>query len=210
MPSALDLGLVRRALALQAPDFDALAAQARVAPTPRPLRRESERDGQPRLAATLLLMYPHNDQLHFVLTKRPDSLRTHAGQISLPGGRKEPGETFLEAALRETCEELGVCDAIDILGPLTSLYIPPSDFQVQPFVGHCTQRPAWQIDPREVEALIEAPLAILLDDARKHEGTAEYQGVPFTYHWYEVEGYRVWGATAIMLSELEWRLRTLL
>lgn len=194
---------VRAALELRQPEFDSEAAQLKMAPHPRPLRRALYTEGLPRLAATLLLLYPKAGELHFILTRRPDTLTKHPGQISLPGGRQESGETFIQAALRETCEEVGICGDIEVIGSLAGLYIPPSDYQVYPFVGYHSETPDTTLQPTEVVEIIETPLAWLLDDGRKEEG----EGRSFRYRWYNIKGHRVWGATAIMLSEMEWRLR---
>jgi 8-oxo-dGTP pyrophosphatase MutT (NUDIX family) len=210
MNDALSLRLVQQALALTPPAFDVEAAQQRLAPSLRPRQREARKAGQARLAATLLLLYLHEDNLHFVLTRRPDTLKNHGGQISLPGGRKEEGETFDEAALREAREELGIEAPIQLLGALTSLYIPPSDFQVYPFVGYLPERPTWRHNPSEVAEVIECPLVCLFDDSLKQWEKGEWNGHTFTYGFYALQGHRVWGATAITLSEFEGRLRVCL
>lgn len=201
----ITLDTVRAALALE--NFDVDAARRKMAPTYRPLRRDPLMEGQPRLAATLLLLFPKDGLLHFVLTRRRDDLAHHAGQISFPGGRKEEGEGYAQAALRETCEELGVCQPIELIGKLTELYIPPSDFLVQPFVGYLDHHPEWRYDPREVAEVIECPVTLLLDDSLKRREMGEFQGVSFEYGSYHFGGHRVWGATAIMLAEFESRLR---
>lgn len=201
---------IEAALQLGLPEFDAEDARSRISPSIRPYERDPEQAGEPRYGATLLLVYPAQDQLHFILTRRPESLRSHAGQISLPGGRREQGEDFQTTALRETCEELGVCEPIQLIGPLMQLYILPSDYYVQPFVGYLPERPIWQVNEAEVAEIIETPLTILLDDTIKGRGVGDFRGVTFDYGWYEIQGHRVWGATAIMLSEMEGRLRHIL
>lgn len=211
MENKLSIDTVRCALRLAPPDFDPHQAQRKMALLPRPVKRPDSRDGQPRLAATLLLLYPVNERLYFVLTRRPDTFTNHAGQISLPGGRREDHESFEQTALRETCEEIGICGSeIELLGALTELYIPPSDFQVNPFVGYIPYRPEWKYSEIEVAEIIECPLDLLLDDSLKQRGLAEIRGATFEICWYQIEKHRVWGATAIMLSELEWRLRACL
>src|SRR5688500_5595008 len=96
----ITLEQVRCALALNLPDFDPRAAQFKMSPQPRPVMRPREVPGDPRRAATLMLLYPIDEWLHFVLTRRPESLANHAGQISLPGGRQHEDETFQETAIR--------------------------------------------------------------------------------------------------------------
>ncbi|HLV36381.1 MAG TPA: CoA pyrophosphatase, partial [Spirillospora sp.] len=157
-------------------------------------------------------LFPVAGELHFVLTRRTDNLRGHSGQISFPGGRRDPTDaSFVETALRETCEELRVCDpAADVLGRLTPIYIPPSDFEVFPIVAALDYKPVFQPNPDEVAEVLNVPLAALLDDNRKRVEQWPFNGVLIRVPFYAFNGHKVWGATAIMLSELEGRLRTVL
>lgn len=199
----ITLADVRAALALH--PFDAPAAQARMFPGSRPpaiARRPTTRQ-----AGVLVLLYPTESNLHLVLTRRADTLRGHSGQISFPGGRRDPtDQTFIDTALRETCEELGLCEQIEVLGDLAPLYIPPSDYEVFPAVGALAAAPAFNPNPHEVAQVFSVALADLLDPAYKRleEWPLEGRLVPIPY--YAFAGHKVWGATAIMLSELEARL----
>ncbi len=209
MTVPVSLDDVRAALVLDG--FDPLEAQRRMAPQPRVLRRPQNRPGQPHRASVIVLLYPGDDGLAFPLIRRAEHPGdVHSGQIGLPGGAQEPGETPLETALREAREELGVEAAVQIIGRLAPLYIPPSDFEVTPFVGTLAGRPRWQPQADEVVEVLEFPLGGLLDEARKHVEDWPFEGYSLRVPWYDVQGYRVWGATAIMLSELEWRLRHVL
>lgn len=214
----LTLPHIVRALTL--PDFDGQAAQFRMAPQPRPFIREG-RTGSPRLAAVLMLIFPvpvadpaggsASEQLHFALMKRNEYEGVHSGQVSLPGGSCEPGESWIQTALRETCEEFGVCDGIEVIGQLSALYVPPSDFEIHPVVGRLVTRPTWQPDPREVAAILEVPLVDLLDDSKKAVGNWTLRsGVEGHIPHYTLGDSVVWGATAIILSEFEGRLRAAL
>ncbi len=204
----VQLSQIQTALSLQPPFFDPQTAQRRMAPQVRPVERDPHREGEARYAATLLLLYPKNQQLYFVLTRRPETLKSHAGQISFPGGRREPHEDFTQTALRETCEELGICEPIQIIGKLSQIYIPPSDFYVSPFVGYLPQVPRWNnYNPSEVAEVIECPVDLLLDETIKQQTQAEFGGQTFQYGYYQIGGHRVWGATAIILSEFEGRIR---
>ncbi|NDJ78079.1 MAG: CoA pyrophosphatase [Chloroflexi bacterium] len=179
-----------------------------MAPQPRPLHRVESRPGQARQAAVLVLLYPHQTQLSFVLIQRTQHDRdVHSGQISLPGGSQDAGETPVQTALREAHEELGVNGGVQILGQLDPLYIPPSDFEVHPVVGYTSVRPHWIPAESEVVDVIECPLKWLLDDAHKVVEDWELRGFQLRVPWYNVDGHQVWGATAIILSELEQRLR---
>ena len=111
-----------------------------------PVNRElvAGSDDQSRLkhSSVLLLLYPENNELHVCLIKRPAHMKHHAGQIALPGGRIEKGETALETALRETNEEIGILSTeIEILGTLSELYVQVSRFQIHPFVGWLSKKP---------------------------------------------------------------------
>src|SRR5262245_8222353 len=159
-----------------------------------------------RPAAALLLIYPHNDVWHVPLTVRGASLRHHTGQVSLPGGRLDrPDESVQEAALREAHEEIGVPPAdVDVLGTLTSIPVVVSGHLLQPVVGVAWRRPAFVVGEPEVERLIGMPLARLLDkDAVAWE--ARMRMLPPTglmnVPYFEVDGARVWGATAMVLAE---------
>jgi 8-oxo-dGTP pyrophosphatase MutT (NUDIX family) len=202
----ISIDQVRAGLALQ--DFDVARAQLRMAPIVRPLRRDPQREGSPRLAAVLVLLFPSPGGLMLVLIRRHEYEGVHSGQISLPGGKHEDTESFWETALRETDEELGIAPhRIRWMGNLTPLYIPPSDFEVHPFVGYTPDHPQWTPDPLEVAEVIEVPLSILFDDSLKRSEEVARNGVTFQMPYYAINGHKVWGATAIMLSELEGRLR---
>lgn len=197
---------IRRALALE--EFDGLAAQSRMKPIPRAERRPAEQDGEPRLGAVLILLYNREGKTHTVLTRRRDHLPAHAGQISLPGGRREGRETLQQAALRETGEEVGVQPTqIRLLGELTPLYIPPSDFEVHPFVGWYEQNPRFVPQDAEVAEIIEVPLAHLLDSGVRQVETWERGDISLRVPFFYVGTHKVWGATAMILSEFVERLQ---
>jgi 8-oxo-dGTP pyrophosphatase MutT (NUDIX family) len=159
----------------------------------------------------LVLLYPGHEGLAFALMQRTlNPQDVHSGQISLPGGSLELGETAIQAALREANEELGIREPVEILGRLTCLYIPPSDFEVYPIVGYVAQHPLWVLDPSEVVEVLECPLGWLLDETHKVIEDWERDGQSVKVPWYDVHGRKVWGATAIILSELEHRLRVVL
>ncbi|PKO20610.1 MAG: CoA pyrophosphatase [Chloroflexi bacterium HGW-Chloroflexi-1] len=129
--------------------------------------------------------------------------RNHRGQISLPGGSMEPGETAAATALREAQEELGIDPAsLELLGALSPLYIPPSDFYIYPVVAYAAERPGFTPNPEEVAEVIEAPLAHLLAADTCQVETWEVRGQPVRVPFYAVGPHKVWGATAMVLSEL--------
>jgi len=198
-----DIALVRRALQRPLPGPQ---AHSRMSTRPRTSPGDLSHPQPPRQAAVLILLYPQEGGLWLPLTRRTERVATHKGQISLPGGAQEASDKSLwETALREAREEIGLHSAqhIECLGMLTHLYIPASNFDIQPFVAYTHTRPALAIDTTEVAELIEFPLSALLDPSIKREETWLWRGqtrqVPF-YAWNQ---HVIWGATAMVLSEFE-------
>lgn len=158
-------------------------------------------------AATLMLLYPKNDQWYFALMLRPDYDGVHGGQVSFPGGKIEDGETSEQAAKRECEEEIGVDkDRIKILGKLTDVYIPPSNILVNPYVGYLDYEPIFYPDSKEVEEVIEVPLSDIFDEdlvKMKKVEVNRYSDQPFSIEvpYFEFCHQTVWGATALMIVE---------
>lgn len=185
-------------------DKPGLNAQLKMTPRPRPGHlKYDEVDTRCARAGVLVLLYPWNDRLHLVLTRRTEQVRHHQAQISLPGGRQEPGENLVQTALRETKEELGVRpDSPQLLGTLTPLYIPPSNTCIHPVVASLPQRPEFVRSPKEVEEVIEVPLAHLQSPVNVHEEIWTIRGIPIRVPFYLFKGNKIWGATAMVLAEL--------
>ena len=167
------------------------------------------KDIKPKLASTLVLLFPdkHNI-LHFVLIKRPQNSGVHSNQYALPGGKKEGNENKKETALRETQEEIGIKkDEIQIIGKLSEIYVPPSNFLIFPFIGNCSSTPLFTADQNEVDEIIKIQLDELFkNDVVKsthksiiHNGQRFNMSVPFL----DLNGRDVWGATGAILNELK-------
>lgn len=165
------------------------------------------------MAAVMMLFYPKNGMTHLALIVRNSYEGVHSAQIAFPGGKYETGdENFSQTALRETQEEVGVNPAIiDVVKSFTEVYIPPSNFIVHPFLGICKEEICFVLDPSEVSSIIELPLSVFLNDeilveAKLSTSYAKEINVPA----FDIEGHIVWGATAMMLSELKDVLKSVL
>ncbi|MDX2283921.1 MAG: CoA pyrophosphatase [Bacteroidia bacterium] len=189
-----------------------LDAQMTMSP---PLRgREVQVPPNARQSAVLVLLYPREGRLCLPLMERGADGQVHSGQISLPGGRRDPEDPdFAWTALRETHEEFGIPpEQVRLLGSLTELYIPPSNYLVYPQLG-CLEAPPQIIPhPREVASVIEVELAHLLDDSIRSIRQVRASGSGFmvetpVYTLYQQ--HCVWGATAMILAELLTILREL-
>ena len=155
------------------------------------------------LAAVLVPLVTHADGLTVILTQRTDHLNDHAGQISFPGGRIEPGDDHPAAtALRETEEEIGLAiDRIEVVGRL-GLHDIASGFAVVPVIGLVAPPIAYTLDAFEVAEAFEVPLAFLLDPANRQIGQIEYRGRMRDYFFFDYNGRIIWGATARMIVDL--------
>lgn len=180
-------------------------AQYRMAPRP---RTGAEIPDKPREDArqggVLILFYPHEQRIWLPLILRATYRGVHSGQVGLPGGGREEIDDDLQAtALRETYEEIGVRpEAVTVLGRLTTLYVYASNYVVHPFVGWTDYRPNFRTDPYEVAKLIETRLDQILDPANYHEEMWELRARRALVPYYAVGNEVVWGATAMILSEL--------
>jgi len=157
-------------------------------------------------AAVMMLFYPKESETHLVLIKRNAYPGVHSSQIAFPGGKVDPEDVdFRQTALRETFEEIGISeDKISVVKDFTPLYIPPSDFLVYPFMGVCSTEIEFVLQQEEVAGIIEVPLITLLDDAiisNKILDTSYAKSLEVPV--FEIEEHIVWGATAMMLSELK-------
>jgi 8-oxo-dGTP pyrophosphatase MutT (NUDIX family) len=158
-----------------------------------------------RKGAVLTLFYPHNSKLYMVFIKRTEYPGVHSGQISFPGGGLEQvDKDIVDTALREAEEEIGVNrNSVMVLGKLTDLFIPPSNFLVTPVVGYTTERPDFRPDPDEVDRILEYPMDELLNELNIMEKEiAIFPEVTLKVPCFYIDGNVIWGATAMILSEL--------
>lgn len=193
----------------------ALTAHAKMAPFERlpTLDPEYYKANNPRRSAVMMLFYPKNEQAHLILIKRNAYPGIHSSQISFPGGKAEPEDGSLaETAVRETFEEVGVApDDIDVVMPFTEIYIPPSNFLVAPFLGLSLNEPVFKPNPDEVVEIIQLSLDVFLDDSIVIETdmqTSYSQMIKVPA--FKVDEHIVWGATAMILSELKETIKSVL
>ncbi len=157
-----------------------------------------------RKSAVLILFYPYQNGIWLPLILRPQYDGVHAGQMAFPGGRAERTDRdLIQTALREAQEEIGIrVHDVRVLGPLTELFIPPSNFFVLPVVGVMKHRPDFYPDPHEVDQVIEVSLDALMDTTIVGDSQIEVRGAMIDAPFYQIQEFRVWGATAMMISEL--------
>lgn len=158
-------------------------------------------DDPPRRSAVLMLIAPGSQGHDIVLTERSDQLRSHASQVSFPGGKLDPGETPIDAALRETWEEVGVePSGIEVIGSFPDLWLGPSENAVTPVLGWWREpTPLHVVNAGEVARVERIPVDDLIDPANRFmvKGPSGYTGPGF-----EVAGLFVWGFTAQLLTVL--------
>lgn len=187
-------------------------AQIKMAPKPIDERRFRESASRPpKLGGVMILLYPDVSGIYMPLMKRPEYDGAHSGQISFPGGKLEKEDTDLvQTALRETHEEIGIAaDRVEVLGTLSEMFIIASNFKVLPTVGVLYEKPTFIPDPIEVEDVLPMSISALQDESVRKIKTMHYP--PYTIHspYFDVKGEVVWGATAMMLSELAHILKDL-
>ena len=196
-------------------DLPGEASHYKMAPIERlkELTKQSLKKNKAKRASVMVLFYPNKaGETHLALILRKTYKGVHSAQVGFPGGRQEVSDlSSRHTALRETQEEIGVLqEDIRVLKKLTQIYIPPSNFFVEPFIGICEKTPQFVLQQTEVEALIEVKISDLLDDGiyctrRLSTSYATDIEVPA----YILNTHVVWGATAMMLSEVRELLKQL-
>lgn len=169
------------------------------------VQRNFKHKEPPRDSAVLILFYENSGKIYFPLMVRPTYPGVHSGQVSLPGGKYEMQDLNLEeTALRETEEEIGISrEYVEVIGQLSDHYIPPSNFNIEPYIGFLREKPIFVKDEKEVDEVLEVPLADLMDEKlKKTKLIRPYKGMEIEAPYFDLEDRVVWGATAMILSEL--------
>ena len=158
-----------------------------------------------RPAAVLIAVTDRPDP-GVLLTHRPETMRAHPGQVAFPGGKLDPGEDALEAALREAHEELGIePGSVRVIGA-SDRFVTGSGFDVTPVLGLVPPDLPIRPDPREVSSWFEAPLRFILDEANHVQKLGEFRGFERPYLEIDWQGHRIWGVTAAIIHNLSRRL----
>ncbi len=167
------------------------------------LRVNNDSNKPPIKSSVLILLYPFDNDIYTVLIKRAKYNGVHSSQISFPGGKYENiDKNLTHTALRETYEEIGVNpDLINIIGQISPIYVPVSNYKAQPFIGYTAVKPNFKIDTIEVNNIINLKIKELQKNKNKQTGyfTVENQKIEAPY--YNANGNKIWGATAMVLSE---------
>ena len=186
-------------------DLPGLSAHRKALPPDRDpgTRYEFDKLSNPRKSGVLIMLFEdEKGEVRFPLMERPSYGGVHSGQVSLPGGRLEKQDnSLIDTALRETAEEIGVT-GVEVVGELSQLYIPPSNFLVTPVVGYYQGMPVFRKEPREVEEIFTVGLDELLDESRLKHTDLEVRGQVFrNIPYFDFADRIVWGATAMILCE---------
>ena len=170
--------------------------------------KNQEDEGIP--ASVLLLLYPFDGGWFFFLTKRSQDVEHHKGQISFPGGVVEKNESKMNAAIRETNEEIGVDkDVIKIIGSLTPFYIPVSNFHIFPYVGWAEEKPHTKVQDTEVKRVFSVSINDLVLERNLKTKEDFFSKKSVTVPYFDLNGETVWGATSMILSEFKFILRNM-
>jgi 8-oxo-dGTP pyrophosphatase MutT (NUDIX family) len=172
-------------------------------PIRKPLNYYMSLKAEHKASSVLMLLHPSGKNAHLLFIQRTDG-KHHSGQIAFPGGKVEENETAEQAALREANEETGInSEEVIVIGAISQLFIPVSNFLVSPFIGYCKSMPDTRINPNEVKGIFSIPLKLFFEKGVvKRKEFKSGTGTAFIAPYFDVEGLHIWGATAMMISEL--------
>ncbi len=166
-------------------------------------RYQSRTTSNSKNSSVLIPIFKIDTIYHTLLFQRQDYDGDHSGQICFPGGKKEPDDKNLQfTAIRETWEEVGIeMNKVKVLGRLTPLHIPVSNYLVYPFIGWIDNSPEFKPDPVEVKELIITPIEELMQPENKKTETMHLHNLDFQVPYFAIQNYKIWGATAMIISE---------
>ncbi len=195
------LKYLKEALHSELPGFE---AHSKMLPPGRRLKTREDELAMVKQSSVLLILYPEDDKIFTCLTRRPSTMTFHPGQISFPGGKVEKEDHSAEmTALREAREEIGIdTSSVGIIGKLSDLYVEVSRFSIQPYVAWADKKPEFNVNIGEVEELILFPLSDFIGNETISEAVLDTVTGPLLIKYYPFNGEIIWGATAMILSEL--------
>lgn len=195
------LKYLKEALHDELPGFE---AHSKMLPPGRRLKTREDELATVKQSSVLLLLFPEGEKIFTCLTRRPSTMTFHPGQISFPGGKVEKEDHSAEmTALREAREEIGIdTSSVGIIGKLSDLYVEVSRFSIQPYVAWTDKKPEFNVNTREVEELILFPLSDFVENEMISETILDTVTGPLLIKYYPFNGEIIWGATAMILSEL--------
>jgi 8-oxo-dGTP pyrophosphatase MutT (NUDIX family) len=199
--------LLHKIKQIQPENLPGIEAQAKMSP---PLRKTYKTEDilqyKPKESAVMLMLYEKQGESHIVFTQRHEYDGAHSGQISLPGGKRDEEDEDLKAtAIRETLEEIGITlPRVQVIKALTWLYVPPSNFIIYPFVSYLEEIPNFIREEKEVKEILEIRVSDLLNKAHQQKYLYKNKklNISFESPCYLINGKTIWGATAMILSEL--------
>ena len=156
-----------------------------------------------KLAAVAIILFQEDKKLKFFLTRRTSNVDHHKGEISLPGGAQDKGESFKDTSLRESEEEIGINISLELIGKLTPLYAPVSGFLIHPYVWYSKDKPSTTINENEVESIHDIDLDELQDDTTLSAKSIKVKGLSVDVPSFHFDSCISWGATAMILSEFK-------
>lgn len=179
-------------------------AHSKMLPPGRRLKQLEHELSSVKLSSVLVLLFPDKDKIYTCLTRRPSTMKYHPGQVSFPGGKVEKDDASAEmAALREAQEEVGIDPSqIEILGKLSDFYLEISRFSIQPFLAWTDNRPEFTVNTDEVEELILFPVSDFVENEIIQETELQTMTGILPIKYFPYSGQVIWGATAMILSEL--------
>lgn len=185
-------------------ELPGLTAHSKMLPPGRRLKTRDDELASVKQSSVLLLLYPEGEKIFTCLTRRPSTMTFHPGQISFPGGKVEKEDYSAEmAALREAREEIGIdTSSVEIIGKLSDLYVEVSRFSIQPYLAWAGEKPEFNVNTGEVEELILFPLSDFIGNETISEAVLDTVTGPLLIKYYPFNGEIIWGATAMILSEL--------
>ena len=201
MNPASFIGPLKQRLTLELPGED---AQRRFLAIPRTAVSFPNTEENSIPSAVLILLFPNNDDMHFFLTERTQTVEFHKGQVSLPGGAQEKEESLETTALRETFEEIGIHpDDVEIVGSLSPLFTPVTGFIIHPFIGFANRKPETVIQEIEVASVHTVSISELLDSRMEKQEKRTIRDIAVDVPFFDFSTIQVWGATAMILSEFK-------